>query len=153
MKKKWRNFFKSLIACISGMVQRIFLEFGMLLPLSWGHLYSKFEAIRIRHYRATCAWKLLTLFMPFKPIAFTIRRLQVQSVYIPQCMVRNGEDLTEDDFSRKFKLNRNRLKVDPRGFPLCHGNCIYGSRVVMYTIGLHNHQVYYPYKAKVCHNV
>ena len=44
-KRKQRNFFESLITRISGMVLGIFFKFEMQLPLSKGHLHSKFGAI------------------------------------------------------------------------------------------------------------
>ena len=51
--KKQRIYFRNLIAHILGMVKGIFFEFGMWLPLSGGHLHTKFGAIWIRHHGAT----------------------------------------------------------------------------------------------------
>jgi len=56
-EKTKENFFESLIAHISGMVEGIFIKFGMCPSLSGGNLHSKFDAIRIRHHRATDAKK------------------------------------------------------------------------------------------------
>jgi len=51
-KKKEKNFFESLIACISGMAEGICFKFYMWPPLSGGHLHCKFSPIWIRHHRA-----------------------------------------------------------------------------------------------------
>ena len=51
--KKWRNYFETLLACISGLTGAICFKFGMHVDSVVGHLWSKFDWIQVNDLRAT----------------------------------------------------------------------------------------------------
>ena len=61
-EEKFKKFFESLIARISGIAEEIFFKFGMWPPTSGRHLNCKFGSMWIRHHRATYV-KIATLLL------------------------------------------------------------------------------------------
>ena len=57
IRRKRRIFFKTLIACILGMAEGIFIKFYMWFPLNGGRFHCKFGAVWIRHHGSTDVWK------------------------------------------------------------------------------------------------
>ena len=61
-RKKWRNYFKIWLTCISETASMISFKFGMQICLVRGHLNYKFGWILVWNFRATKVGKLCSLF-------------------------------------------------------------------------------------------